>query len=352
MKAIVTIPPYAPYVEDIAKHPLVEGLRLNTVMPIKESLEELLESLKQKAHGKDIWIDLKCRQLRIKRGVFYDAPTKPTVLEVGGKKVVLDPQKPKAYGNLSTPPWSIIELDHEIELDTTNPVRCYFNDGYSSAYIAKVNKNKLIMLDGPQKVVGGGESVNILDPSLKIKGYLTENDKKYIEAAKKVGIHNYMLSFVEKTQDIEDLLALDPDANIAAKIESQKGLAWMANHYQPKKKLRLMAARGDLYVEVDRPHNILRATRSIIRADKNAIAASRICTSLRNSSMPDCHDITDIGYQLEIGYKHFMVGDDVCFNRSSVMATLNLMYEISKEYQPRKTMPLNQFKKLYGGNAK
>ena len=126
-----------------------------------------------------------------------------------GKKVVLDPSNPKAYGTLSTPPWSMLELDHEIELDTSKPVKCYLNDGYDSAYIAQVDGNRLIMLDGPQKVVGGGESINIIHPSLKIKGYLTEQDKKYIQACKKHGIHTYMPSYVEKKQDAEAILELD-----------------------------------------------------------------------------------------------------------------------------------------------
>ena len=33
MKAIVTMPPYAPYLEEVAQHPIVSGIRLNTVMP-------------------------------------------------------------------------------------------------------------------------------------------------------------------------------------------------------------------------------------------------------------------------------------------------------------------------------
>ena len=58
MKAITTVPPYAPYLNKIAEHPIVEGFRLNTVMPIKESLDELLTRLVDVAGGKDVWIDL------------------------------------------------------------------------------------------------------------------------------------------------------------------------------------------------------------------------------------------------------------------------------------------------------
>jgi len=146
MKAIVTIPPYAPYLKKIVQHPIVEGLRLNTVMPPKESLDDLLKRLKGIAGEKPVWLDLKCRQLRVSRGAFYDAPKKPFMIEVEGKKIVLDPSNPKVHGQLKTPPWTLLEIDHEIELDTTKPVRCYMNDGLDSAYIVGVvGGNKLNM---------------------------------------------------------------------------------------------------------------------------------------------------------------------------------------------------------------
>ncbi len=45
VRAIVTVPPYAAFVEEVARHPIVGGLRLNTVMPIKGPLEDVLERL-------------------------------------------------------------------------------------------------------------------------------------------------------------------------------------------------------------------------------------------------------------------------------------------------------------------
>jgi len=351
MRAICTVPPYAPYLDKIAEHPIVEGFRLNTVMPVTEPLEDLLKRLNDLSDQKDLWIDLKCRQLRIKRGAFYNAPKKPVMMKVWGRKVVLDPSNPKNYGNIQTPPWAIIELDHEIELDTREPVRCYMNDGLQTANIAKAKGNRLIMLDGPKKVVGGGESINILHPSLKIKGYLTDNDKKYIEAAKKAGVHNYMLSFVEKEKDLTDLLDLDSDAKIAAKIESQKGLEFVANHYAKyRDNVQLMAARGDLYVEVERPHLILNATKDIVEADYRAIAASRIMPSLRNSYHPACQDISDVGYLMELGYQHLMVGDDICFDEDSLLPALNLLYHVNESYKGRVVKNKFKMKTVKGGD--
>ncbi len=361
MKAIVTIPPYAAYLKKVAEHPIVEGFRLNTVMPVvKESLEELLKRLQGVAGEKPVWVDLKGRQMRISRGTYYDSPKIPTMIEVEGKKIVLDPSNPKAYGELRTPPWSIVEIDHEIELDTTHPVKCYFNDGLQTAHIVRVEGNKLVMLDGPQRVVGGGESINILHPSLKIKGNLTLGDEHYIEAGKVSGVHHYMLSYVEQSSDIADVLNLDPNAKVMAKIESRKGLDWVASDYRDwKKEVPLMAARGDLYVEVGRPHKILRATRAIVEADPRAVVASRIFGSLRTSYTPSCSDISDLGYLAEIGYSRVLIGDDICFHEESLFGALNLLSAISQDYQPIKksmgswlTRLGNKSTKTYGGGLK
>jgi len=335
MDAIVTIPPYAPYLNRLMRHPVIGGARLNTVMPLKGALEDELKRMSGVCEGKPLWIDLKCRQLRVARHVPYAAPTKPIMLEVNGLPYVFDPSNPKVKGRFVTPPWNYIELDHQVELDTSKPVRCYFSDGIDSANIVGVLEgNKLITLEGPQRVIGSGESVNIMHPSLRIKGgFLNPTDKEFVAAAKKADIHTYMLSYVESGADIQELLDLDPDAKVIAKIESQKGLDFVAKDYKNwQARARLMAARGDLYVEVGRPHKILRALRSIVEADATAIAASRILPSFRNSPYPECSEICDIGYLLETGYKTLMVGDDICFNEESVMSAIHLLDAIRQDY--------------------
>jgi pyruvate kinase len=335
MKVITTIPPYAPYIGEVAVHPIISGVRLNTVMPIKETMAEMLERIKNILGGKDLWIDLKCRQIRTLHGAFYKAPDGPRKYEFDGKTYILDPANPKAYGEFKAPPWAEIKISHKIKLDLSKgPVKCWLQDGYDSALIAEIiDGDRLIMLDGPQRLVGGGESINILDPSLEIEGYFTEFDLKYIEAAKSVGIHTYMLSYVEEDGDIDALLELDPEALVVAKIESVKGLDWVKKSYAKYAAgCRLMAARGDLYVEVGRPDRILRPLKKIVRHDPTAIVASRILTSLRENPRPICSDITDVACMLEMGYEHFMVGDDVCFNREVLLLALDILDAIARKY--------------------
>ncbi|MFH1589817.1 MAG: pyruvate kinase [archaeon] len=298
-KAIVTIPPYAPFVKEVVNHPIVSGLRLNTVMPVNESLEDVLGRLYKETEsaGKDLWIDLKCRQLRVK--------------------------------NFGVPPFTEIELTHNLEVNT--PVTAYFSDGEESATVLRVDGNKLIMQEGPRRVVGPGESVNIPDRSLKIDGYLTEVDKNYINAAKSIGLHNYMISYVEGKEDAGKILKLDFKANIIEKIESLKGLNYVMKHWVGK--TGLMTARGDLYVEMKLPHQVIEAEEMIIGKDENAVVASRIFSSLSQSLEPTCADIGDVDNLLRMGYRTFMFGDDICMQRDSIMSGLNLFKAMAKKYE-------------------
>ena len=297
-KAIVTIPPYAPFIEEVLKHEVVGGIRLNTVMPVKESLEDVLKRLDEKAkkHEKELWIDLKCRQLRV-----------------------------KTFG---VPPFTEIELTHNIKVNT--PTKAYFSDGKETATVLEVNGNKLIMQEGPKRVIGPGESVNIPDRSLTIEGYFTDIDKRYIEAGKKVGADHYMLSFVEGKEDIDLFKKQYPEAVIAAKIESRKGMQYVAKEWN--KEARLMAARGDLYVELRMPHYIIEAVETIVKKDPDAIAASRIFNSLTYNLEPSCEDIGDVDNLLRIGYKTFMFGDDICMKRDSIISGLNLFAAMAEKY--------------------
>ena len=83
------------FIDEIVAHHLVSGIRLNTVMPLKDSKKDNLKRLQDLAGYKDLWIDLKCRQLRV-----------------------------KTYG---IPPFTEVELSHTISVDT--PTTAYFPGG-------------------------------------------------------------------------------------------------------------------------------------------------------------------------------------------------------------------------------
>ena len=159
VSAIVTVPPYADFLAEIAAHPLVCGFRLNTVMPIKERPAQILERLS--TFNQPLWVDLKGRQLRV----------------VGA----------------AIPPFTEVRLSHPIRVKT--PTRAFFSDGREYARLMAVDEDRLILEDGPRRLIGPGESVNIVDPSLEILGTLTETDRHYLAAMKEVGLTHEFKSY-------------------------------------------------------------------------------------------------------------------------------------------------------------
>jgi pyruvate kinase len=293
VEALVTVPPYADFVAEVAAHPLVAGLRLNTVMPLKGPPGEALERLS--GHGRPLWVDLKGRQLR----------------SVGA----------------AIPPFTEVRLSHRIKLET--PADVFFNDGREHARAVAVDGDRLILEDGPRRFVGPGESITVLHPSLEIEGTLTETDRAYLEAMKGLGLRQVMLSFVELPEDVAEVKALLPDAEVMLKIESRRGLDFARRHGAEHG--RLMAARGDLYVEVLRPHAVVGALRSIIAADPRAVVASRLFPSLAHHPVPEATEIGDVAFLLALGYRSFLFGDEVCLRRDSLLAALNLLEEVADE---------------------
>ncbi len=293
-RVIVTVPPYAAFLEEVAQHPVVGGLRLNTVMPLHTSPAEVLGRLS--GLGQPLWVDLKGRQLRT----------------VG----------------MAVPPYTEVHLSHAIRVHT--PVEVFFNDGLEHALLVGVDGSRLILQDGPRRLVGPGESVNIVHSSLEVLGTLTETDRAYLAAMRELGLKQVMLSYVESAEDAAEVRRLLPEAELLLKIESQRGLRYVRHHGRGAD--HLMAARGDLYVEVLRPHYIIGALRDILRADTQAVAASRIFESLVDHPVPSSADIGDVAFLLELGYRTFMLGDALCLRRETILEALNLFEAVLGEF--------------------
>jgi pyruvate kinase len=281
---IATITPHIDFGPLLVAHPSIEALRFNTITPQgNRTKKELLEELLGLCGSKPLWVDLKGRQLRIVR-----------------------------WGD---PNYTTVDISHKISVDL--PTRIYFKDQVSMI-VDIVGGNRLILADAPDRPVGAGEPVNILDPSLNIEGFLTTDDVKYIYIAKRLGLHNFMLSFVERPEDIQEVLSIDSKAKVIAKIESRRGLSFVSNEYRPDEGVRLMAARDDLYINMgDHKEDILEAQERIVKADPSAIAASRILTSMENDQNVSLSDLADLKLLSVYGYEHFMLSDQLCRNRRS-----------------------------------
>ncbi|NMC05191.1 MAG: hypothetical protein GYA24_08270, partial [Candidatus Lokiarchaeota archaeon] len=286
---IVTTTPDAPFIPAIARIDAVSGFRFNTGYAyFKGSKTDALRAFKAATGTKTAWIDLKTRELKL----------------LAATDVV--------PGN------QLLEINHTVSMDAL-PAWLYFNEGKRMVLVDQiVDGNKLhVKIPAGKKdfkiTFGKGTSFNL--PGARVAGsFLTPRDVEYVEAARDLGMHDYCLSYVEAASDIDELLRLDPAARIIAKIESPRGLQFVASGYEAvKDKARLLAARGDMYVELDRPHDILHALKAIIDADPRAIGASRLLLSfLDPGNMPSCADICDIAFLLKLGYTSFLLGDELC----------------------------------------
>ena len=218
--------------------------------------------------------------------------------------------------------------------------------------VERVEKNTLIIPSSITKREGlffprrgqigirPGTSVNILHPSFKVKGFFTKNDIEYIKVAKRLNMHKYMLSYVECTNDVTLMFKHDPLAEVVLKIESERGLEFVVNEYPKLKRrygnqLNLMAARGDLYMEINMPDQIIDASMKILEVEPNAIMASRLMGSLKYFPKKDveCADVTDLYANMMFGYKQFMVGDELTTKEDRLIQSILLFDVMSDKYE-------------------
>ena len=99
------------------------------------------------------------------------------------------------------------------------------------------------------------------------------------------------------------------------------------------KRIHLMAARGDLYLQLE-PDKIIDACQKIIENDSGAIFASRILESFADPvERPKCNDIFDVYAGMLMGYKRFMIGDDVCRRKDSIRSAIGFFNVLSNKYE-------------------
>jgi pyruvate kinase len=225
------------------------------------------------------------------------------------------------------PPFTEVRVSHPLQVRT--PVDAFFSDGREHARVVAVNGDRLILEDGPRRLVGPGESVNIPDASLQIDGTLTQTDLSYLAAMRELGLRQVMLSFVESVNDVDELRELLPGVEPVLKLESLRGLEFARRHGSSQG--RLMAARGDLYVEVYRPHSLVGALRTVIAADPQAVVASRLFPGLAQHPVPEATEICDAAFLIALGYRSFLLGDEVCLRRDSLLQALNLLEAVAGE---------------------
>ncbi|MBI4143954.1 hypothetical protein HY486_01775 [Candidatus Woesearchaeota archaeon] len=227
-----------------------------------------------------------------------------------------------------------IMLNHPIEVPT--PTTVLFKAGADYARLLSANGRHLVFEGGPEYMVYEGESLHIRHPQLKVSGpTFLDYEIEKIEKAKAAGFNKYFLSYVESQKDIDEFRDFVGNSEIVAKIENKQGLDFVQNKYKKQDNLGLMAACGDLFVEVDKPHEVLNAIRLIIKKDSDAAVGSRLLLSVINSPVPSLADLAHLGWLYDIGYRTMMLCDELCLKQELLNRAVNVFDAFRDNYASR-----------------
>lgn len=298
----VTLWPSFPHFKRFANDDRVTGIRLNSAMMSNSELDQELALIKKEPVSNPLFFDVKGRQMRVTEVI---------------------PNKEKL----------IIKLNHAISVKT--PCVVLFKAGADEALLDHLEDDghTLVFDGGPRYKVAPGESLHIRDKSLVIKGNIfTPLELEKIAKVKASGFNKYFLSYVEKQSDIDQFQELvGKDAEIWLKIESIPGMKFVNNHFKKQDNLVLVAARGDLFVELDQPHHMIEALKMIIEKDPKACVGSRILLSVINSPVPSCADLIEIAWLKSIGYRRMMLCDEICLKENLLASAVAVFDGVKRE---------------------
>jgi len=335
LEFLATLSPEQPQFARFANDPRLSGIRMNNIALPKEELQIAIDSIPSFGKTVPLYADAKGRQLRI-----IDVIEKPDHLE--------------------------LVINHSVSVPTPIPV--LFKAGTDSARLIRIEDGgrRLVFRggSGPRYKLREGESLHLRHRSLRYTGrsIFTSVEKEKIELIKKAGIKRYFLSYVEGWRDIDEFLELvGKDAEVWLKIESEKGLEFVARNWKKRDNLVLVAARGDLFVEVDMPHLIVDALKLIIAKDPAACVGSRILLSLTDatvptelviqalklvetnpaecilrlknvfetissgSPVPSCADLFEVAWLYEHGYRRMLLCDNLYLKEEWLNTALNIL---------------------------
>lgn len=300
----VTLWPAFDHFPKFAADPRLQGIRLNSAMMAASEIDD--KFVRRASRSKvPLWFDIKGMQLRIKEA------------------------------------W--IEGDH-YEFILNRPVQCatpfpvWFKAGEDAGLCVEVRDGTHFILaegakHGPQNQIKAGESIHIKRADLVVGGpTFLDYEIEKIEKVKSLGFNRYCLSYVYDQRHVDEFRELvGPDAHVYLKIENEVGLEWVANHYKPQPHTNLFAARGDMYIEVARPSQILGACKLIIERDPDALVGSRMLLSLVKDEVPACSDLFELLALYQMGYRTFLLCDELCLKDEWLSTACAVFEEFRKE---------------------
>jgi hypothetical protein len=298
----VTLWPAFDHFVKYASDTRIQGIRLNSAMMHASEINGQFERRSQMAKV-PLWFDIKGMQMRI-------------------REVVCDHHCDHLEFILNRP------------VNVKTPFIVYFKAGEDAAKCIEVRNGTHFIFDrGPRYEVRAGESIHIRDPHEVGGDVFLDYELEKIQKIVDLGFQNFYLSYVWSQRHVDQFRDLiGPNAMLKLKIENQQGLDWVANGWIPQKNTSLVAARGDLYVEVEHPHDIMNACKLIIEKDPDATVGSRMLLSIINNSVPSCSDLSELGWLYDIGYRNFLLCDELCLKDDLLGPCVNIFDSFRKDY--------------------
>lgn len=267
---LVTLWPSFPHFRRFACDSRISGVRLNSAMMGLPELDNELGIVAATRSTTRVFFDVKGRQ--------------PRVTEVIPNKLCLE-----------------LRLNHAIEVAT--PCDVVLKGGSDVAQLDHLEEGgrRLVFRRNPRFKVKAGESLCVRATHRILGDPFTDVEREKVAKVRAAGVRRFFLSYVEEQRDIDSFLELvGRDCEVWLKIENEKGLRFVARDFKKADNLVLVAARGDLYVELDRPHTMSEALRLIIERDPGACVASRILLSVvdklaASETLWRYVDTTDVG---------------------------------------------------------
>ncbi len=310
LRLFVTLWPSFSHFPEFATSDLLAGIRMNSAQISNPMLEEELVRLKTLLVTVPLYFDVKGWQLRVE--------------EVSIASDGAFPHDAHLRLRLNHP----VKLPIDLEIE---PFFVLFKGGEDAARLRAISDDGYWLTFYPGKKFGPrfeifvGDSLTIRHPGFSLLGpQFTPAEVTKIAQVKAAGFTRYFLSFVHSQRDIDEFRErVGKDTEIYIKIEDPKGLRYVAREFRPQPGVHLVAAMGDLYVEVDRPHDILAAVELIVKKDPEACVGSRMLLSVipkktpenpdpKDPDVPSAADFMQLAWLHSIGYRTFMLCDELC----------------------------------------
>lgn len=173
-------------------------------------------------------------------------------------------------------------------------------------------------------VVTTGRGITIRDATSHGSG-IVERDLADLEFARTLGVEIVALSFACSPADYAQLKALAPDATIIGKVEHPDAVSQLEELAAAFD--GLMVARGDLAVEIpfeDVPIVQQAVVEECRARDKQALVATQLLHSMRQSSLPTRAEVADIAAAVRSGAHGLVLTGETGFGRHPVLAVETL----------------------------